>query len=489
MSDFPETGSRSGDLAVPAIAPSLPEAQPLLPQPLVELHGWGRASGSMSHLAAIESVADAVSALRNGGARGVVPRGLGRSYGDAAQNAGGLTMDLTRLNKILAVDAGSEPPTATVQAGVSLDALMKALLPFGLWVPVLPGTRQVTVGGAIAADVHGKNHHIQGSFGNHVASVDLLTADGEISTLTRPGPGGDAADDDARLFWATIGGMGLTGAIVAAVVELQRVETAYFSVDTDRCRDIDDLMARMSEGDDAYTYSVAWFDAVTKGRHLGRGVLTRGSKARLSQLSVKQKRDPLKFVAPSLGTIPEVFPNRMVNLATAKAFSTAWYLKAPKHRTDELQNITQFFHPLDIVAEWNRLYGPNGFLQYQFVVPFTEHETFKRCFEMIVNSGHLSCLNVLKRFGPGNPAPLSFPMPGWTLTVDLPIEAGLDRLCDALDEQVVGAGGRVYLAKDSRLSAGRFAQMYPRLDDFLAVRRRVDPSGMFNSDLARRLEL
>ncbi len=248
-------------------------------------------------------------------------------------------------------------------------------------------------------------------------------------------------------------------------------------------------MARMSEGDADYTYSVAWFDAVTRGKSMGRAVLTRGSKATFAELPAKLRRDPLKFVAPSFGTIPEVFPNRMVNVATAKAFSEFWFRKAPKHRVGELQNITAFFHPLDIVAEWNRVYGPNGFLQYQFVVPFEAHETFRRCLEMIVTSGHLSCLNVLKRFGPGNDAPLSFPMPGWTLTVDLPIEQGLDQLCDALDEQVISVGGRVYLAKDSRMDAETFRAMYPRLDDFLAVRREVDPSGLFNSDLARRLQL
>jgi decaprenylphospho-beta-D-ribofuranose 2-oxidase len=179
----------------------------------------------------------------------------------------------------------------------------------------------------------------------------------------------------------------------------------------------------------------------------------------------------------------------MVNNATAKAFSEFWFRKAPTHRVGEVQNITQFFHPLDIVAEWNRVYGPNGFLQYQFVVPFEAAEIFRRAFVKIVTSGHLSCLNVLKRFGPGNPAPLSFPMPGWTLTVDLPIGAGLDRLCNELDELVVSAGGRGYLAKDSRLSAETFRRMYPRLDDFLAVRRRVDPAGLFTSDLSRRLEL
>lgn len=475
MTDFPHHDTQI--VPSPAYESQLP-----VPQQLVELHGWGRTATTRSRLAQIDSVAGAVSALRNAGDRGVVPRGLGRSYGDAAQNAGGTTLDLTRLNRILHVDAEGEVPTVTAQSGVSIDALMKALLPFGLWVPVLPGTRQVTIGGAIAADVHGKNHHTQGSFGNHVRSLDLLTADGQIHRLTPDG-------DDPDLFWATIGGMGLTGVIVEATVALQRTETAYFSVDTDRCSDLDDLMATMAEGDDGYTYSVAWFDAVTRGKHLGRAVLTRGSKASIGDLPAKLRAEPLKFVAPSFGTVPEVFPNRMVNLATAKAFSEMWFRKAPKHRVGEIQNITKFFHPLDIVAEWNRVYGPHGFLQYQFAVPFAEHETFRRCVHLIVESGHLSCLNVLKRFGPGNPAPLSFPMPGWTLTVDLPIEDGLDRLCNTLDEQVVAAGGRCYLAKDSRLGAGTFRQMYPRLDDFLAVRRRVDPGQMFTSDLARRLHL
>src|SRR4051794_31842913 len=240
---------RMSDQAVPAIKPSMPEEQPVIPQPLVELHGWGRASGTMAHLAQIDSVADAVTALRTSDARrGVVPRGLGRSYGDAAQNAGGTALDLTKMNRILSVDAGGEPPTVTVQAGVSLDHLMRALLPFGLWVPVLPGTRQVTLGGAIAADVHGKNHHTQGSFGNHVQSLDLLMADGEVRTLTPTG-------ETERLFWATIGGMGLTGAVLRATVGLQRVETAYFLVDTDRCTDLDDLMQRMTDGDENYTYS------------------------------------------------------------------------------------------------------------------------------------------------------------------------------------------------------------------------------------------
>ncbi|MGI8458435.1 MAG: FAD-binding protein [Propionibacteriaceae bacterium] len=453
-----------------------------VPSSPTQLAGWGRANGSTAHLTTVESVQGVVAALRSAPARGVTARGLGRSYGDAAQNAGGTALDLTGLNKILRVDAAGETPTVHGQAGVSLDALMKALLPFGLWIPVLPGTRQVTIGGAIAADVHGKNHHTEGSFGNHVRSVELITADGQVRTLSPEGP-------DPDLFWATIGGMGLTGVLVSAVVALHRTETAYFSVDTDRTADLDELMSRMSDGDEDYTYSVAWFDAVTTGKHLGRAVLTRGRAATLSDLPLKRRHGALDFTAPSFGTVPAVFPNKMVNKLTAKAFSEMWYRKAPKHRVGEIQNITQFFHPLDIVSQWNRVYGPNGFLQYQFVVPFGAEDTFAHAVEIIANSGHQSCLNVLKRFGPGNPAPLSFPMPGWTLTVDLPIEEGLDTLCNTLDELVVGEGGRVYLAKDSRLAAATFRAMYPRLDDFLSVRHRVDPQRVFTSDLARRLEL
>ncbi|HLT59605.1 MAG TPA: FAD-binding oxidoreductase, partial [Microlunatus sp.] len=395
---------------------------------------------------------------------------------------GGVALDLTGLDRILRIDAESEPPTVIAEAGVSLDSLMRALLPCGLWVPVLPGTRQVTVGGAIAADVHGKNHHTQGSFGDHVEWLELITADGGEHRLGPDGP-------DADLFWATVGGMGLTGVVTRAKIRLQRVETAYFTVDTDRTGDLAELLQRMSSGDDDYTYSVAWFDAVTRGRHLGRAVLTRGEKARLSELPAKLRKDPLAWAAPNFGTVPPVFPAGLVNRATGKAFSLLWAYKAPKHRVGEIQNITQFFHPLDIVSEWNRVYGPPGFLQYQFAVPFDAGETFAECVREIANSGQISCLNVLKRFGSGNRSPLSFPTPGWTLAVDFPITAGLDRLCRRLDDLVLSVGGRVYLAKDSRIDADALRRMYPRLDDFLAVRRRVDPDGVFVSDLGRRLNL
>ena len=449
------------------------------------LTGWGRTAPTTARVLTTGSVEAVQQAVRAAGERGVIARGLGRAYGDPAQNAGGMVLDLTGLDRIHVIDADSG--LVDTDAGVSLDELMRRALPFGLWIPVLPGTRQVTVGGAIAADIHGKNHHTQGSFGNHVTSMDVVLGDGTVRTLTPDGP-------DAELFWATVGGMGLTGVVVRATIRLQHVESAYFVVDTDRTANLDELMARLTDGtDDQYTYSVAWFDSVRTGASMGRAVLTRGWSARREDLPRKLRRRPLAFDAPQLLRVPPIFPSGLVNRATITAFNELWYRKAPRWRRGEIQNITQFFHPLDLVGEWNRVYGPRGFLQYQFLVPFGAEETFRAAVEAIASSGQVSFLNVLKRFGAGNEAPLSFPAPGWTLTVDIPIGPGLGgplaALCDRLDELVLGAGGRLYLAKESRTTPEAVARMYPRLDEWRKVRAAADPHGVFCSDLSRRLML
>jgi decaprenylphospho-beta-D-ribofuranose 2-oxidase len=403
---------------------------------------------------------------------------LGRSYGDPAQNAGGLVIDMTGLARIRRIDASTGE--AVVDAGVSLDALMRAALPFGLWVPVLPGTRQVTVGGAIAADIHGKNHHSAGSFGNHVRCLDLVTADGSIITLT----------PEDELFWATVGGMGLTGIIVRATIALTPVESAYFVVDTDRTANLDELLALLTDGsDERYAYSAAWFDALATGATLGRAVLTRGNLARADQLPAKLRRAPLAFDAPQLFTAPSVIPNGLANRATFRALSEAWYRKAPRRRRGEVQNLTSFYHPLDMIGEWNRAYGSRGFLQYQFVVPLGAEQTLRQIVEQIAHSGHVSFLNVLKRFGAANRAPLSFPQPGWTVTVDFPIRRGLGEFCDRLDEQVLDAEGRLYLAKESRTAPATINRMYPRIDEWRKIRAAADPAGIFASDLSRRLDL
>lgn len=444
------------------------------------LHGWGRTSPTPADVHRPAGLDDLRASVTGSGSRGVLVRGLGRSYGDAAQNAGGDVLDLTGWTRILDLDVAAA--TVTVESGTSLDALMRAVLPFGLWLPVIPGTRQVTVGGAIAADVHGKNHHVRGSFGDHVLSMDVLLASGDVVTAAPEGP-------DAELFWATVGGMGLTGVVLRATVALKRVESSFFLVDTDRVLNLDGLLTSLSEGDSRYEYSVAWFDTATTGASMGRAVVTRGDQAPRDALPEADRADALRMSDRTLATVPFSFPHGVVNRFTARAFNALWYAKAPRHRHGELQNLTQFFHPLDVVADWNRVYGSAGFCQYQFVVPFGEEAAFRTAVEMIAESDHVSSLNVLKRFGAGNRGLLSFPTEGWTLAVDLPVRPGLDVLLRALDSVVLDAGGRLYLAKDSRADAATIARMYPRLDAFAAVRDRVDPDRVFRSDLARRLAL
>jgi decaprenylphospho-beta-D-ribofuranose 2-oxidase len=442
------------------------------------LRGWGRTSPSVATVHPAGDDAELVQLVSDAGVRGVLARGLGRSYGDAAQNGGGVVVDMTARKRVLSVD--TETALVEVEAGASLDELMRLLLPRGLFVPVSPGTRQVTVGGAIAADIHGKNHHVDGSFGRHVVAMDLLCADGTIRTLT----------PKSELFWATVGGMGLTGLVLRATLRMMKVESAYCLVDTERCTNLDDLTRRMTEGDDRYTYSVAWIDCLARGSSLGRSVLTRGWSAPLDRLPPKLQDRALEFRPKQLAVAPAAFPSGLLNRASVAAFNEAWYRKAPRERRDEIQSIAAFFHPLDGVARWNRIYGPKGFLQYQFVVPFGAEDTLRRCIQMLSDTGLASFLAVLKRFGQPSGGHLSFPTPGWTLALDIPLGSPvLGDLLDRLDEEVMTAGGREYLAKDSRLPAAAIPRMYPRLDEWRGIRQATDPHGVFNSDLSRRLGL
>jgi decaprenylphospho-beta-D-ribofuranose 2-oxidase len=443
------------------------------------LTGWGRTAPSAADVLAPGSVDEAVSAVLARPERGVLARGLGRSYNDAAQNAGGTVLDLRRLDRVLAVDLPAA--RVTVEAGASLDRLLHLLLPLGLFVPVTPGTRSVTVGGAIAADVHGKDHHVAGSFCSSVESLDLLLADGQVRTV---GP-----EQEPALFWATAGGMGLTGVVLRATLRMRAVETSAVVVDTERARDLDDLMARLTADDHRYTYSVAWVDCLARGRRRGRAVLTRGWPARRDQLPPEQQRSPLEFRHRARLRVPDLVPSGLVNRATVAALNEAWYRKAPQERRGEVQGIAPFFHPLDGLGDWHRAYGARGFVQYQYVVPFGEERAVQRSLEVLDEGGAVPALAVLKRFGPGNPGPLSFPTPGWTLAVDVPVTARTAPVLARLDEVVLAAGGRVYLAKDARVDAAALRRMYPELERWLAVRRQVDPDRTFTSDLARRLDL
>jgi len=444
------------------------------------LTGWGRTDPSTAELFQPTAVEQIQSVVAAASPASLIARGLGRAYGNPAQCAGGTVLELTGLDHIQ-LDAASG--CATCGAGASLDAVLRVIVPAGFFLPVTPGTRNVTVGGAIAADVHGKNHHGEGSFANHVNWIKLVDGSGQLRQLSPSDPA------TAEAFWATAGGMGLTGVIVEACFRLIPISSSLISVDTTRFRELDALMAAMVEADTRYRYSVAWVDSLNPA---GRGVLTCGEHASREQVLTEQGSgtDPLQYDPKALAGAPSLLPGGLLNTWTVRAFNEAWYRKAPKQRDGELQAISPYFHPLDGVSNWNRIYGPAGFLQYQFAVPDSAAHLVRATLEALRRIGAPSFLTVLKRFGPSNLSPLSFPMPGWTLAADVSAAVpGLFELLDQLDEQVAEAGGRLYLAKDSRQSATMLERSYPRLDAWRQQRALLDPRGVFSSDLARRVKL
>lgn len=444
------------------------------------LSGWGRAVHTAAELVEVDTdhLAAAVKDLPE---RGGIARGLGRSYGDPAQCAGGHVLRLLPRGDEISLDEAAG--TATVGAGVSIDDLLTVLVPRGWFVPVTPGTRFVTIGGAVASDIHGKNHQRDGSVGSHVTALRMMLAD---TTIVEVGP-----DRDAELFWATVGGMGLTGVILDVTFRLLPIETSRIVVETRRVGHLDELMSRMAETDTQVRYSVAWLDLLATGRHLGRGILTNGDHARLADLGPREASAPLGYEAHQTISVPPLVPAPgVINRLSVAAFNEVWYRKVPNLRQGELQSIPSYFHPLDGVGEWNRLYGRQGFLQYQFVLPLGAEDVLRTVIERISAAALPIFLNVLKRFGPANPAPLSFPRSGWTLTIDVAAgRSGLSELLAGLDALILDAGGRHYLAKDFQTTPEAIRRGYPRLDEWLAVRNRVDPAGVWASDLSRRLGL
>jgi decaprenylphospho-beta-D-ribofuranose 2-oxidase len=444
--------------------------------------GWGRNPVSAAYVTRPSSPDELAMAVKSAGPRGAIARGLGRSYGDQAMNAGGLVVSSTGVSGLLELD--EHAGTARVLAGTSLYDLLREIVPRGWFVQVTPGTSRVTVGGAIANDVHGKGHHASGTFGAHVHSMVLALPDGTRRTLTPTGT--------PREFWATCGGMGLTGTVVEATIGLRPIETSLLRVDSDRVPDLDTLLALLLEGGRTYRYSVAWVDFLARGRSLGRAVLDQGDFATRDDLPARdrRRRDPLAYHALPTVPAPPVAPNALLNRASIAAFNEFWYRKAPRRRRDHLQTIDKFWYPLDMVVGWNRMYGSRGFLQWQCLVPFGAEDVLREIVEAIADHPAPSFLSVLKYFGEANPGPLSFPGPGWTLSIDVPTDVGgLAPLLDRLDERVLDVGGRLYLAKDSRMRPEHLRLMYPRLDEWRQVRDELDPDRRLNSDLARRLNL
>ncbi len=440
------------------------------------LTGWGRATRSSAFVASPSDADELRHRLLQ--TDSVLARGLGRSYADQATNAGGLVALTDNLTRIGPID---DSGVVTVDAGVSIEALLCHTVPQGWFAPVTPGTRFVTIGGAIAADIHGKNHHVDGTFGAHVVDLELLVGDGSVVTC---GP-----DLHPELYWATAGGMGLTGAITRARIRLAPIRTSRLAVDTTRMTSLDALLEAMVEADATHPLSVAWVDLMP-GRSSGRSILTTARFADPHELDGSAARDPLAYRPRQRLRTPPLIPGGLLRPSTARAFNEAWFRMAPARRTGEIQSITRYFHPLDGVADWNRVYGPAGFLQWQMAVPDGAERTLVDCVEALASSPTPCFLAVLKRFGPANPGPLSFPIQGWTLAADMPAAfPGLSEQLDRLDHRVADAGGRIYLAKDGRLDPALVPTMYPRLDEWRAVRMRVDPDRRFSSDMDRRLGL
>jgi FAD/FMN-containing dehydrogenase len=406
-----------------------------------------------------------------------IARGLGRSYGDTALNRRGGVVDCTRLNRMLAWDC--ERGLLTCEAGVSLAEILEVFLPRGWFPAVTPGTKFVTVGGAIANDVHGKNHHCDGSFGEWVTEFDLLTPEGE-RLLCSP-------ETNADVFWATVGGVGLTGFILTATIRLQRVETAWMRLDYLRTRDVDQSLAEMSATDANYKYSVAWVDCLARGGSLGRSVLMRGNHARLDEMG-ERARDPFGRRRRRQIPVPFEFPGFAINRYSVAAFNAAYYRMHPT-ASGKLTHYNTFFYPLDSISGWNRMYGRRGFVQYQATLPTESQTGLVRLLEQLSRSERGSFLGVIKCMGDGNPGLLSHPMKGYTLALDLPNKPGIVEFLRELDRIVLDFGGRLYLAKDATSTAETLAAMYPGLEKFREIQARLDPRGRLRSAISRRLGL
>ncbi len=406
-----------------------------------------------------------------------ISRGLGRSYGDAAQLKEGFVFNLNFCKGISLSDN-----EVTVGGGVSINELLEVIIPLGFFLPVSPGSSKVTIGGAIAADVHGKNHHRDGSLGNHVKRILIFTAKGEIQEL-RPSKGNDNKTDD--FFWATIGGMGLTGIILEATISLIKIETSLMKVDTYICNNLESLMDLMSTKDEEYSYSVAWIDSLHKN---SRGILTCGEHAKANDIK-KIHNHKLIYDPKKVSSVAKLIPSGILNKFTVKAFNELWFHKSANFNNN-FQTISEFFHPLDSVNNWNKIYGKKGFYQYQFVIPYENTYFILKTLDTLKKFSAYSFLTVLKRFGERNKSFLSFPKPGWTLAIDLPaINQNLLNVLDELDIELASLGGKIYLAKDTRQSSEIFKRTYSLYPKWRVIKNKIDPNNIFQSDLSRRLKL
>jgi decaprenylphospho-beta-D-ribofuranose 2-oxidase len=445
------------------------------------LCGWGRASRTRARVIRPRGIEEVFQTLTQ--SAGVIARGAGRSYGDAAQNGDGDVLDMTALSHVISIDRERESITA--QAGATIAQMMTSLAPHKLTLPVVPGTRHVTLAGAIASDIHGKNHHRDGGLARYVSAISLCTPRGqclEISPEVNP-----------ELFYATLGGMGLTGVVVQATLRAEPLAAPWVLADTHRTEDLEQTLATMS-GEEHRRYSVAWLDLLADAPHFGRAVMSGADPwpagAAEPPGSGTRARYPGALSRDPALEVPRGFPAGLLRPSAMRAFNALRWRAAPRRERERPVALAPYLFPLDALGAWNRLYGPRGFVQYQFALPSGQEAALELCVRLMRRRRLPVYLAVLKRLGPEFGGPLSFPLEGWTLAADLPAAApGLTAALNELDELVVGCGGRIYLTKDARLRPETVEDMYPDLDRFRAQRAQVDPEGVLSSDLARRVRL
>lgn len=440
----------------------------------MELSGWGRYPRADCAVLRPRSTEDLKQALGKGP---LIARGMGRSYGDSALNTHA-TVDMTGFNRMLAFD--SRAGLLTVEAGVVLGDIIDAFLPRGWFPPVTPGTKFVTVGGMIAADVHGKNHHQHGSFGNFVEWVDVLGPDGEIKRCSLA--------ENSELFAYTIGGMGLTGIMLRASFRMLPIETAWIRQEIRPASNLGETMAAFDAAGD-WTYSVAWLDCLASGDRLGRSLLFLGEHARLDELDHAARRMPFRTPRRRTIRLPFNAPTWALNSRSVRMFNALYYWKGARTSEQSLVDWDSYFYPLDAILEWNRIYGRHGFAQFQCVIPLDRSRVgIAELLRAISASGQASFLAVLKRLG-REMSKFSFPMEGFTLALDFSINQKTLSLLQSLDQITIAHGGRFYLAKDSRMSGETLEQSDVRVAAFRSMREKTGASGLFASLQSERLSL
>lgn len=444
-----------------------------MPTLTTPLSGWGRYPVESCELERPERYADLRPTTDT-----LIARGQGRSYGDASLNENGRVILTERINRMLELDV--KLGILRAEAGVTLAEILPVIVKQGWFLPVTPGTKFVSLGGCVAADVHGKNHHHEGGFAEYVLGIELILADGTQKTCS--------VTENEDIFWATVGGMGLTGIIGEVTLQLIPIQTSQMMVSHHAADNIGQLFQLLQDPALDDRYSVAWIDCLATGDQLGRGIAMFGHHASAAEYKSDK---PLASKAKRSRSLPFDFPALALNPLTIGAFNKLYYYRESRKRTPFLANYDSYFYPLDGIGKWNRMYGKRGFVQYQCVIPdLTALEGMTALLKELSVSRRASFLAVLKRMGVQGKGLLSFPLAGYTLALDLPIrDKGLFSLLDKLDKIVLQHGGRVYLAKDARLSAESFQAMYPRHEEWLRIKTEIDPQHHFSSSLSRRLNI